>query len=394
MDYRTLFFTYLAFLMVYAAFAILLALRNPKAKGLCWFAAALGVAFVKFGLQGLEGHIPAVFSSLVANELYLIFFVLQMLGLRWFVSRTPLVHRWPLWISAALAVLYIPLYFRHVLYIANLLNIPILIILGATIWVLVMRGRGLFETVSRLTAIFVGGQFLVSFYRAVLTNLRYAEPWLVVHGETDMRWVYSLMAMMFFSTCVTLCAFWFFVVELQRELIVQSRTDALTGALNRRALSREAERELARANRTGRPLCLLLLDLDDFKRTNDTYGHAAGDLALQRMVDCINSMLRTHDLLARTGGEEFAVLLPETNCAQAQLVAERLRSAIEKLSPTLGSASLQMSVSIGCAEVQPPCPSFESLLHQADVAMYTAKRSGKNRVIAIGNIGEQTFASM
>jgi diguanylate cyclase (GGDEF)-like protein len=392
MDYRTLFFTYLAFLTVYAAFALLLALRNRKIRGFAWFAAANVIAFFKFGLQGLEGHIPTVFSALVANELYLVYFIFQMLGLRWFVSREPLSRRWPLWLTGALALIYIPLFFNHVPYIGNLLNVPILGILAATAWLMVKRGRGLFRTVAQFTAAFVVGQLLVSLYRAVLTDINYALPWHVAPGQHDMRWVYSLMAMMFFSTCVTLCGFWFFVVELQRELIQQSRTDALTGALNRRALALEAERELARANRSGRPICLLLLDLDDFKRINDTYGHLAGDLALQRMVNCINGMLRTQDLLARTGGEEFAVLLPDTECSQAQLVAERLRAAVERLSPGFGDASVRMSVSVGCAEVMPPCPSFETLLHQADTAMYTAKRSGKNRVIALDSVGERRLA--
>lgn len=394
MDYRTLFFTYLASLTVYTAFAALLALRNVRARGLCWIAGSLAVVLVKYTLQGLEGHIPTVWSSLVANELYVVAFVMQLLGLRWFVKRSPLRHRWPLGIVGGLVALYVPLYVMRVPYIGNLLNISSTAIIAGTAVVLLRRGGGIFYLTSRWTAVFLLGQAAVYGYRAVLTNVAYDRPWLVVSAQHDPRWVYSLMAMMFFSTCVTLCSFWFFVVELQRELTLQSRTDALTGALNRRALYNEAERELVQANRTGHALCLLLMDIDDFKKLNDTYGHATGDLVLQRVVGRINSLLRGHDLLARTGGEEFAVLLPETNSRQAQIVAERLRHAIEALDLVVGDVPLHVSVSVGCAEVQPPCPALDSVLQRADAAMYTAKRGGKNRVIMIESTDLRTLASL
>ena len=385
MDYRTLFFTYLASLTVYVAFACLLALRNRKVHGLCWIAIGLLLNLFKVILQSLEGHIPHVLSSLVTNEIYFCSFIMQMLGLRWFVDRTPLRPRWPLWVAASLGVVYAVLYAFRIPYIANLINIPVIVFLGVTGWVLLRHGRGLFFQVSRWTAVFVFGQMLVSLYRAVLTDIRYAMPWKVIDAQRDPHWLYSLMAMMFFTTCVVMCDIWLFTVELQRELILQSRTDALTGALNRRALYVEAEREISRSLRSGHSLCLLLFDIDDFKATNDTFGHAAGDLVLQRLVEHVNASLRSQDMLARTGGEEFAILLPGTNSETAAIVAERIRTSLELLDLSYEGAKFRISVSIGLAELAPPSTAFENILQRADTAMYAAKRKGKNCIVTSEN---------
>jgi len=385
MDYRTLFFTYLASLTVYAAFACLLALRNRKVHGLCWIAGGLLLNLFKVILQGLEGRVPNILSSLVANELYFFSFIMQMLGLRWFVDRTPLRRRWPLFLAGLLSVTYAALYLFRIPYISNLINIPVLVFLGFTGWILLRRGDGLFLQVSRWTAIFVFGQMFVSLYRAVLTNIRYAMPWKVVDAQRDPHWLYSLMVMMFFTTCVVMCDLWFFVVELQRELILQSRTDALTGALNRRALYLEAEREISRSIRSGHSLCLLLFDIDDFKATNDTFGHAAGDLVLQRLVEHVNGSLRSQDMLARTGGEEFAILLPGTTSETATIVAERIRTSLELLDLSYEGTKFHISVSIGLAEMCPPATAFENVLQRADTAMYAAKRRGKNCIVTFEN---------
>ncbi|MES2390971.1 MAG: GGDEF domain-containing protein [Acidobacteriota bacterium] len=385
MDYKTLFFTHLASITVYAAFAGLLALYNRKVHGLCWISGGLLVGLVKVILQGLEGRIPTVFSSLVANELYLLSFVMQMMGLRWFVHRRPLRRRWPLALLTGLAGLYAVLYSLRVPYIANLINIPAFIVLGTTAWLMLRYGHGLFRQVSRWTAAFLFAEMAVSIYRAVLTNLHYALPWKVADGEHDSRWIYSLMAMMFFSTCVIMCQFWFFVVELQGELIEQTRIDPLTGALNRRALYIEADREIARCLRSGQVLCTLLLDIDDFKLLNDTHGHGAGDLCLQSLASLIRTTLRKQDMFARTGGEEFAIVLPDTPQEHALMVAERLRFALERMECNFGESRFYISVSIGVAAMAPTCAAFESLLHCADLAMYEAKHKGKNRIAQYRN---------
>jgi diguanylate cyclase (GGDEF)-like protein len=235
--------------------------------------------------------------------------------------------------------------------------------------------------VSQWTAGFVIAEMLVYGYRAIITNLSYSQPWMTNTAQQDPRWNYSLMAMMFLSTCVLMCDLWFFVVELQRELITRARTDSLTGALNRRALYEEAEREISRTVRAGHDFSVLLIDIDDFKLMNDTRGHAAGDFALQRLVNTVRSMLRTEDWLARTGGEEFAILLPETDVEQALVVAERIRSSIEHMNLVFENVRLSISASIGVAQMSTSVPTVDDVLHRADIAMYSAKRGGKNRTV-------------
>jgi two-component system cell cycle response regulator len=130
-------------------------------------------------------------------------------------------------------------------------------------------------------------------------------------------------------------------------------------------------------------LSLLVLDVDKFKAINDRFGHDVGDLVLKTIADDCSSMGRETDIVARLGGEEFVLLLPETNEAAAELVAERLRKSIEEHSRAFpGEQQPQISVSIGVAGATLSMPSFEALLKRADEALSEAKRNGRNQVIA------------
>ncbi|HEU5088886.1 MAG TPA: sensor domain-containing diguanylate cyclase, partial [Roseiflexaceae bacterium] len=165
--------------------------------------------------------------------------------------------------------------------------------------------------------------------------------------------------------------------EVQRLAI----TDALTGVYNRRHFLDLAHTELARANRSPAPLAMLMLDIDQFKRINDTYGHAVGDRALQSMVHCCRATLRTIDVLGRYGGEEFAVLLSGADEQQALMVAERLRQQIAEVPIPLGDREISITVSIGVAvRAEHSTLSLQTLLDYADKALYQAKSAGRNRV--------------
>jgi diguanylate cyclase (GGDEF)-like protein len=162
-------------------------------------------------------------------------------------------------------------------------------------------------------------------------------------------------------------------------------TDALTGAHNRRYFMRYLSAELKRARRFGTELSLLVLDVDHFKRINDTYGHAAGDLVLQKLVKRIQKCLpRDYDWCARVGGEEFAVVLPQTDLAGAAVVAEKLRKGVEELSIRLSSGVRSITVSIGVSGLQAmpmrEATTVEMLLAHADRYLYKSKESGRNRV--------------
>lgn len=153
-------------------------------------------------------------------------------------------------------------------------------------------------------------------------------------------------------------------------------TDHLTGLANRRRFERQLEREVGRTLRYGRPFCLLLLDIDHFKQVNDTHGHEAGDEAIRRLAKTLQAGTRGIDLAARIGGEEFAVLLTETNFEGGLEAAERLRQAIKQEEiPGVG----HITASFGVAEFPACAQTGRELLTAADAAMYEAKRQGRDR---------------
>lgn len=168
--------------------------------------------------------------------------------------------------------------------------------------------------------------------------------------------------------------------QLISKLEMAAHTDPLTGLANRRALFERAKQEEDRAQRQGSDLSLLALDIDHFKKINDNYGHDAGDAALKYIATWCNEKLRNIDLLARTGGEEFIVLLPDTCATQAAVAAERLRSHIEQNTVPINSTeSIRFTASFGLVQIQRG-ETFESALARADKALYLAKNCGRNCV--------------
>ena len=148
-----------------------------------------------------------------------------------------------------------------------------------------------------------------------------------------------------------------------------ARTDPLTGAANARAFREAAEVEMARARRTGRPLTLVYLDLDNFKRVNDGQGHAAGDALLKTFAEAARGRLRATDVLARIGGDEFAILLPDAGLEDARKPLEALRTALPEVPFSAGASTF----------VQAP-GSVDEMLRKADALMYSVKSGGKNRL--------------
>ncbi len=167
-------------------------------------------------------------------------------------------------------------------------------------------------------------------------------------------------------------------------------TDTLTGLSNRRHFFNQGERDFARALRHESPLTVLMLDIDKFKSVNDRWGHSMGDQVIVDMARHLTQQLRLADLGARLGGEEFAVVLPETSLEGAMHVAERIRQNVEA-SEVVGlehSDPVRYTVSIGVATLQSGVSSFDVLLQRADRALYTAKRAGRNRVCASPGVTE------
>jgi len=169
--------------------------------------------------------------------------------------------------------------------------------------------------------------------------------------------------------------------QLISELEHQVKRDTLTGLANRRHFIETGEVELQRAARYRHPLALLMVDIDHFKPVNDTYGHLAGDEVLKAVATVCAESVRGNDCLARLGGEEFAILMPETGLDEAGAAAERLRAAVERLHCQLQEGLVKPTVSIGVAIAEDADESLSSLMRRGDRAMYAAKAQGRNRVV-------------
>lgn len=171
------------------------------------------------------------------------------------------------------------------------------------------------------------------------------------------------------------------LISANRELTRLATTDPLTGAFNRRHFLDLCEREMGRARRYGLPATVLMLDIDHFKRINDTYGHDIGDRAIVRTVEVSRAALRNEDIFGRLGGEEFAAMLPQTPSSVAYDVADRLRRSLAdvRIPSPLGEVAFTMS--IGMTSIDPTSDTFAEALKRADKALYSAKQGGRDRVI-------------
>lgn len=167
---------------------------------------------------------------------------------------------------------------------------------------------------------------------------------------------------------------------MEEELLRLATTDPLTELANRRRLLEQVEDELARVKRYGNAAAMLMLDIDHFKRVNDTYGHAVGDKVLRHFAGLAAQHLRQNDLLGRLGGEEFALLLPGTDLEGAALSAERLRQFVATHPCVTDELTIPITVSIGVAEFSPADQDGDGLMARADEALYRAKQGGRNRV--------------
>lgn len=177
------------------------------------------------------------------------------------------------------------------------------------------------------------------------------------------------------------------ILNFQEKIAFQRDHDPLTSLANRRYFFSTLDTELKRSERTGHELGLILIDLDDFKRVNDTYGHICGDLVLKRLAKLLKESVRSYDLVGRLGGEEFLILQPDTSIIASAIVADDIRRSFadEIFICDDNSFSVTLSAGVTSNKLVKEYLSPESLLNSADLAMYRAKKQGKNCIVAAGS---------
>ena len=357
--------------------AILFMMRRsfpPTIGGLVYWSWGLFDMVLASSLFGLTGYLPESLSVVVANAMLVGGIMSFYAGFRHFAGLPPR-HRL-LGIALSLLVAYVAWF----TYVDN--NYP------ARSLLITLANATLFFACARLVAATTGdtlaGRFTclvfasigtISAVRVALIALQFDAPTNVL-GPTLSQKIY-LAAMAFSIVAITLGAMMLANERLRAALEFIASHDQLTDAFSRRAFIEILMKELARSERNGRPLAVLMCDIDNFKAINDQFGHAVGDSVIVDFVQRTTELLRDIDSLGRYGGEEFVVLLPETTLDEAKLVAERICTHIAE---PPGFTLPPYTVSIGVTAAEGFTPAVDQLLSDADRALYAAKANGRNRV--------------
>lgn len=392
MDLRTSFVFLFLSLVLYSVVLVSMALSDRRLVGARWLAYAVLIDLVKTVLQGMAGTIPPLLSTMAANELNLAAFFSMYMGFRWFVQREPPRSKGgPVTLLIAMAV-YCAMYVLRVPYGFLVASVPVLWMCGVTIRLMLRQKEERFRLPVRIAIPLLLTHMLLLWYRMALSvgiqlMQRQSGDWAsrITDGINDPigdpRWTTSTLSIIILSTCLVMTYVWFTSAEIYNTVEASAGVDALTGCMNRRSLMKLAGHELARSERTTMPLSIVALDLDHFKRINDSYGHGGGDAVLCGLVSLVKAHLRSVDVVARTGGEEFLLLLPDADALAARGVMEELLAAIKRMRVEHGGHSIGVTVSAGVTERLPLGDTWSAMLDRADRALYLAKAAGRNCVM-------------
>jgi diguanylate cyclase (GGDEF)-like protein len=379
MDLKTSLVFYLISMALYVSVLTAMAFVDKRVIGTRWLAYSVLLEILKTVLHVMGGSIPPVLSTMVANELAILAYFTLYVGFRSFVRRQPPLSRaWPP-VLLVLMVVYGAMFLRHFRYSSLLVTAAVLWICGTIVLTLLRQHEERFRLPGIITSAMMLTLMGVVSYRAVLRFELYrgADSWT---PTGDPRWDNSMLAMVMLGHCLLIMSVWFAAAEIYSAVEATAGIDALTGCLNRRALMKLAIHEVARSERSGLPLTVVVLDLDHFKLVNDTYGHAAGDAVLCALVVLLQSRLRSVDVVARIGGEEFLLLLPDTDAISGAKVVDGLRQAVETMEVEFEGHMVRTAISAGVTQGLPRNDTWTAMMNRADRALYQAKSGGRNRV--------------
>lgn len=379
LDVRTS-FVFSACLAVTISIAIFFySLLRKENRTFIWLSIASGFLAANYVLTYFRGQIPDFYSIIVSNELVILCLIAFYEVFRNFLSLTP-KRRFlgPCILGVQLFFLIWYTYFDPDFRIRVVIVNCSLSIMSIHIIRLILSNSTVARNPFRL---FAAAPFIILFFFSIIRIVSLWDTSLPEDLFTSSAYAFSIVFYGILLVWVSFSVIFISADGLQNKLSRIALIDPLTGALNRRALKKAVAREIARAQRNGLPLSLIITDLDHFKKINDQYGHQAGDAVLAHIVELYHDLLRTEDLLARFGGEEFVIVLPGVNVTDGFFVAERLRLACEKNRLLYEKQPIPVTSSFGVAGFSDRALDFETLIRQADEALYQAKEEGRNRVV-------------
>jgi len=345
-----------------------------------WGRAMLVLAAALLGLA-LRGAIPSWISVALANAAVIAALVMAMHGLRRFLGQRPqdLIG----WGLTAGLFLFLLIYSEvRPYYLPRIIAVSVALCVIAVRGALLLRRHAPAECSrsARFTEYIFWGV-------AAMTAGRVAGILLAEAADPMDATLLNTATFLFYAGFIivsTLGVMWMEIETLQAGLVRAARFDSLTGLHNRGTFLEEFAREEARAARGGPAFSLAIFDLDHFKQVNDRYGHPVGDQVLKAFAEVLGATVRPYDVVGRYGGEEFALLMPQTGKETAARVAERVRHELEARGVTVDARRIEVTASAGVASYGVDGADWDTLLSAADNALYEAKNAGRNRVVVAG----------
>lgn len=389
MDTHTLVVMNVLLYVLYAGVIALNARMLGSAKGASWFAGANLCRGGALLLILVGGIIPVieVLSGLLA--------VLGMMMLHF--SFDELLERGPLlrslqyvlvggMVGGTIYLLIVPSHYPAALLLAFATESVQVAATAAVVFLFVGEDIGLAASLTGISLAI----YAVLLLLRVMVSLRFGTPdYPALAVEVRRFWLVGTLVT---NSAIAFGFMFLSSAKLRMELLWHAQVDELTGLLNRWALTRIATREIARCARAKGVIAVVMMDLDGLKGINDGLGHACGDAVLQAVGRALMETVRAQDAVARMGGDEFCILLPDTGLVEAGMAAERMRSQVDALTVQYRGETVPVRASLGVASSEGSDLSWQSLVEQSDAALYRAKRGGRNRVVAalnpIEEIGE------
>jgi diguanylate cyclase (GGDEF)-like protein len=364
---------FLAFMVLSVRISILNQVRGMRTWATATFLMATAGIFLS-----LQGLIPELLSVVVGNALMVTATNFYWVALRRY-NECPTPNHWPIVLGLSTAVWVV--YFRYVEDSRSLhMYLALALVLLNSVMAAFEAGRCKHARINHHV-------IMASFVGVALATLLRMVSLVVGSSEAQNFFTNSLMTGMFsvvvaaMNVAMTIGFILMVSDRVRTHLNFLATHDPLTGVLTRREYFKLAQREIQRMRRLGGHLSLILLDIDNFKQINDTYGHPCGDAVLNKFAWRVQPALRVIDLMGRYGGEEFILILPDTPIAAAQKVADRVRQIVEAMPVDTPKGPISLTISLGVASTSNGQRGLESLMASADRALYRAKNEGRNRVV-------------